>query len=79
MLRRIWYGIIEPILLYACPCWISSVDKTWIKKELQSVQSLMAIRMIKGFKTISFEAAVLVVGSYSHNIKTKRESTYLCS
>ena len=77
ILRRIWYGIIEPILLYACPCWISSVDKIWIKKELQSVQRLMAIRMIKGFKTISFEAAVLLSGLTPITLKAKeRALTY---
>ena len=70
ILRRIWYGIIEPILLYACPCWISSVDKSWIEKELQSVQRLMAIR----FKNISFEAAVLLSGLTPIILKAKERA-----
>ena len=75
--HRIWYGIIEPILLYACLCWISSVDKTWIKKELQSVQRLMATQMVKGFGITSFEAAVLLSGLTPITLKAKeRGLTY---
>ena len=43
----------------------------------RSVQRLMAIRMIKGFKTISFEAAVLLSGLTPITLKAKeRALTY---
>ena len=35
ILKTLWYCIIEPILLYTCPVWISCIDKKWAKSELE--------------------------------------------
>ena len=53
ILKQIWIGVIQPILLYGCPSWI---------RELCSAQRLMAIKMIKGFRNISFEASIILAG-----------------
>ena len=50
------------ILLYACPVWIKAINNVKCRRELESVQKLMANKMIKGFKTISYEAAIALSG-----------------
>ena len=62
VLSKIWTGCIEPILLYGCPVWISALKSKWVVKKIESVQRLFAIKMIRGFKTISYEAALTLSG-----------------
>ena len=74
ILKTLWCCIIEPILLYACPVWISCIDKKWAKSELESVQRLFAIKMIRGFKDISYHASVVLSGLTPITLKAKERS-----
>ena len=61
LLNEIWTGCIEQILLHGCPAWIPllKINKRVVRK-IESVQRLVAIKMIRGFKTISYEAAYII-------------------
>ena len=74
ILKALWHCIIEPTLLYACPVWISCIDKKWAKSELESVQRLFAIKMIRGFKDISYHASVVLSGLTPITLKAKERS-----
>ena len=60
--RLIWSGVIEQILLYGSSAWATCLSKTWLQAKLQSVQRLAAIKIIKGFKCISYEASIVLSG-----------------
>ena len=62
VLRKIWVGCIEPVLLYGCIVWVCALKCEWVIRKLESVQRLFAIKMIRGFKTISYEAAITISG-----------------
>ena len=59
---EIWTGVIEQILLYGAPAWASCISKKWLHKKLESVQRLAAIKMIRAFKCVSYEASVVISG-----------------
>jgi ribonuclease HI len=62
VLREIWGGVIEQILLYGCPAWASCIDKCWLKNQLESLQRFFATKIIKSFKDVSYEAAIHLSG-----------------
>ena len=60
--REIWTGVVEQILLYASPAWSSCISKKWALQKLESVQRLAAIKMIRAFKSVSYEASLVLSG-----------------
>lgn len=61
-LHQVWSGVIEPILLYGSPAWASCVPSKWLQSKLESVQRLAAIKIIRGFKCVSYEASITISG-----------------
>ena len=62
VLCHIWSGCIEHILLYCCAAWVRVLRNSNIVRKLESVQRLIALKIIKGFKTVSYEAALTLSG-----------------
>ena len=62
VLRHIWSGCIEHILLYCCAAWVRVLRNNSMVHKLESVQRLIALKMIKSFKTVSYEAALTISG-----------------
>ena len=62
IMRTLWEACVEPILIYACPVWIKGIQNIKCRQQLESVQRLIANKMIKGFKSISYEAAIALSG-----------------
>jgi len=58
IIRRLWVSCFEPIITYCSSIWYSSTEKQWCFKQLESVQRLVAIKIIKSFRTVSYEASV---------------------
>lgn len=61
--RRLYAGVVQSIMLYGAPVW--SGDLMASKKSLTlllRVQRLLAIRIVRGYRTISAEAAMLLAG-----------------
>lgn len=62
--RRLYGGVIRSIALYASPVWSNSLDKDRnSRKLLNGFQRRMAIRICRGYRTISHEAALLIARS----------------
>lgn len=62
ILRKIWSGVVEPMVLYASPAWASCIDKKWLSNKLESLQRLIAIKIVKSFKCVSYEASMHLSG-----------------
>ena len=58
--RTIYKGVIEPIILYASSSWKTALNKKTVRTKLASIQRLMALKVIRGFRTISTDAALIL-------------------
>jgi hypothetical protein len=61
-LRHLYIGAIEPALTYGCSSWGNVVTKQWARTKLLSIQRLFALRITRGFRTVSTEASLLLAG-----------------
>lgn len=74
--RRTIASVVESKLLYGCEVWLGRMPGCAIKV-LESVQREAAIRVCKGYSTISADAALVLAGMVPINIKANaRQSKY---
>lgn len=60
--RRLYAGVVRSMALYGAPIWVDSLaahNKTLLRRP----QRVMAVRIIRGYRTISFEAACVMAGT----------------
>ena len=60
--RKLLTSVIHSILLYGAPIWASRERRPAVVKHMGPVQRRMALRVISGFRTISYGAAFLISG-----------------
>jgi len=68
-LRTIYIGAIEPIITYCSSIWSHRTKIKSIKRKLLSFQRQIAIRIIKGYRTISEDAAILLANLVPLDLK----------
>ncbi len=56
-LHTIYMGSVLPIISYALSVWAHAIDRQFVIQPLASLQRRVAIRIIKGYRTISIDAA----------------------
>ena len=54
--RRLYAGVVQSMALYGAPVWPGTMTKA-LARRLASSRRVMAIRMIRGYHTVSGEAA----------------------
>ena len=60
--RRLYAGIVRSIALYGAPVWVGATTTKRLTHRLARGQRVMAIRMIRGYRTVSGEAANILAG-----------------
>ncbi|KAI5646549.1 RNase H domain-containing protein [Phthorimaea operculella] len=60
--RIIYQHVIEPIITYAAGIWGTAIKYKGVKKKLTSFQRGFSIKAIRGFRTISANAAIALSG-----------------
>lgn len=68
---EIYEGAIEPMLLYGCQTWLPALDKQWQLGRLQGIQRLFLLRIIKSYRTVSFDAACIMANIMPIDLKAK--------
>ncbi|CAK1598874.1 unnamed protein product [Parnassius mnemosyne] len=58
--RRLYAGVIRSVALYGAPVWAKRLAIRRCRTKIYSVQRRMAIRIVRGYRTISFEAATIL-------------------
>ena len=71
VLRTIYISAIEPILTYSCSSWNSILDLKTKRAKLLSIQRSFAISIIKGYKSISAEAALVLANIEPIDLKIR--------
>ncbi|XP_073979942.1 uncharacterized protein [Rhodnius prolixus] len=61
-LSVIYKGAFLPLITYAAPSWRSALGLRKNRQKLKRVQRLFLLRLIKGYRTISFSAAGVIAG-----------------
>ena len=67
----IYKGAILPLLTYAAPVLSSALGKKYNVRRLRSVQRKFALRVIRGYRTISYHAATTLAGMVPIDLKIK--------
>ncbi|KMQ82501.1 reverse transcriptase, partial [Lasius niger] len=63
-IRRLYMGVVGSMILYGAPVWVKDLAASrGSKMLLQGLQRRLAIRVIRGYRTTSAEAACVVSGS----------------
>jgi len=59
--RRLYAHVVQSVVMYGSPIWYEGFSKNMvIQRPLQKVQRQLAIRIIAGYRTISYEVAILL-------------------
>ncbi|CAH2092498.1 unnamed protein product [Euphydryas editha] len=59
--RRLYTGVVRSMAMYGAPVWADALDRENIAL-LRRAQRVMAIRVVRGYRTISGEAACVLAG-----------------
>ena len=60
--RRLYLGVVRSMALYGCPVWAEALTAPNVA-QLRKAQRVMAVGVIRGYRTISYEAACALAGS----------------
>jgi hypothetical protein len=59
-IEAIYKGAILPTIGYAVPVWVEATDRKFAIKPLEQIQRLIALRMIKSYRTVSYNAVNVI-------------------
>ena len=74
-LETIYHGAVVPIMTYAAPAWHMAARREKNKRKIRRVQRLMNIKIIRAFRTISYEASCILSGILPLELKIEAEVT----
>lgn len=60
--RRLYLGVVRSMALYGAPIWVDALTRPNITL-LRRAQRVMAVGVVRGYRTVSCEAACLLAGS----------------
>ena len=61
-LRIIYRGAIEPLIFYCVPVFMNCFNKIWCRNKLAQIKRGFVLRIIKAYRTISTDAALVNAG-----------------
>lgn len=68
--RRLYVGIVRSMALYGAPVWAMDLTAGTLAI-LRKPQRAMAVRVVRGYRTISYEAACVLAGSPPWDLEAK--------
>ncbi|TLM46192.1 reverse transcriptase family protein, partial [Acinetobacter baumannii] len=63
VVRRLYAGVVRSMALYGAPVWAEPRNRATMARFLRRPQRTVAIRVIRGYRTVSFEAACVLAGT----------------
>ncbi|CAK1581407.1 unnamed protein product [Parnassius mnemosyne] len=62
IVKTIYLAVVEPTILHAASVWATVAKKEYMRKRLERITRMFAIKICKGHRTISFTSSVLLSG-----------------
>ena len=75
VLKEIYEAAVLPKMLYAVHVWHPAVERKKNLVKLERLQRLIAIKICKGYRTLSFEATILLAGLLPIQMKIEERTT----
>ncbi|XP_072939881.1 uncharacterized protein [Epargyreus clarus] len=75
IVRIIYTAVVEPTIMYAASAWAPATERIGIRKELDCVQRGFVQKIIKGYKTISLNSALLLAGLLPLDIRIREAAS----
>lgn len=75
IVRTIYTAVIEPTVLYAAAAWASASRKQMVRKQLNAVQLGFTRKMIKAYRTVSLNSALLLAGLLPLDIRVREAAS----
>ncbi|CAK1577941.1 unnamed protein product [Parnassius mnemosyne] len=77
IVKTIYIAVVEPTILYAANVWAMTVKKEYMKKRLERITRMFAIKICKGHRTVSFTSSVILAGIFPLDLRAmERLSLY---
>ncbi|XP_015609346.1 uncharacterized protein LOC107274596, partial [Cephus cinctus] len=73
--RRLYVGVVRSMILYGSPIWAGELTagrRSWAKVE--GVQRRLAVRIVRGYRTISARAALVLARVMPFDLQAKMEA-----
>jgi hypothetical protein len=68
--RRLYTGVVRSMALYGSPVWAETLTPP-SRTLLRQTQRVMAVRVIRGYRTVSYEAACAIAGTPPWDLEAK--------
>lgn len=62
IIRTMYVAVVEPIIMYAASAWAGETNKISIQKQLNAVQRGFAQKIIRSYRTVSLNSALVLSG-----------------
>ncbi|KRF98317.1 uncharacterized protein Dwil_GK28184 [Drosophila willistoni] len=62
MQRLLLASVLRSVMLYGAPVWASAMEQPTYRRGMESTYRLTAVRVCRGFRTVSDEAALVIAG-----------------
>ncbi|XP_060810843.1 uncharacterized protein LOC132904445 [Amyelois transitella] len=62
VVRTIYVAVVEPVIMYASSVWAAATHKLGVQKQLNVVQRGFAQKIVRAYRTVSLNAALLLAG-----------------
>lgn len=72
--RRLYLGVVRSMALYGAPIWADTLTERTIAL-LRRAQRVMAVGVVRGYRTVSYEAACLLAGSPPWDLEAECHAT----
>lgn len=69
--RRIYYKIVESVVLYAAPIWAKAIQLEVNRKKLGGVQKIGLARIVRAYRTVSTDALEVMTGIMPIDLKIR--------
>ncbi|XP_063629985.1 uncharacterized protein LOC134801375 [Cydia splendana] len=76
--RTIYTAVIEPVIMYAASAWAPATNKICVRKQLDAVQRGFAQKIIKAYRTVSLNSALLLAGLLPLDIRVREAASLYC-
>jgi len=73
--RRLYAAVISSIALYGAPVWhVSLRNNRRCRCDMMAVQRTLALRLVRGYRTISLEAALILAGQLPWDLQAENRA-----